>query len=1120
MAPPDRPSSNALTGVFTSGSPPLVESLRTLAVTPKRSVTPGETIRAEFAFSNLGGAPATNVRVRFAVPPGVTHVQGADLVDDAPLRDEQLDAIAGAHLGDLPPNAQRRVACSFRVNDRIEDGAELVFQAALATDQTPVVASNAERLVVRSEPVLTSAATTLSITAGEEITPGSTIVVRAAIANTGASSAHDVMAFLPLPPHTRYVPRTARIAGRVLLKVEDEPFDYTTATVVSESLGPGQTVTVEYQATIDSPLADGTRLRVVGAVSSREVAEFPLESEEIVVSSPPDFSNDETALTMLSDDVVSPGTRVPINVRVHNSGTGDAHNVSIVFQLPPGLAYTPGSAHLDGQPVSDEAFAGSAFSLGSVPSGRTAEVGISAIVTAVGDRLPVGATLLWRSAAGAPTQSQRKFGRTLQVRVSSRFTRARNYIDVDRAVVQAREDVSFAVHIFNDGTAPATDVRLRIIPGAFLDDIRVAETADEPIPYREPFALGLVQPHAERVFFVRARVAAPVPDRSVVTLAAVLEFENGSYDVGTASVAVRSRPYVTASSCAWERDRRDPIRPGQTHEVAIRFTNDGSDVLRDARMDLALPADLVLERTQNARHEGDAALLFGDVPAETTHEARVAVRLIRAPRGDRTLLVEGTLSGRGISPVRFEPLEIQSFAQPMFAAGGELRSNPTQYVNAGERVTYELYLRNSGDGPAEQLAVRAVPSNLAVYVPASTTLNGMTIPDDLGASQLWSQRGLLLTDVNPGVELRARWEMLVISPLTAGTSIDTRIVLEWDGNESLALAAPPLLVESAPSLAAGVTGTPISLARLGAVPPPPAPETIVPPPPEIAPEPEPPQAAPAVEAEPQAQEPAFAPEPFAHEPFVPEAHEAPAQAQGHQAAYEPQQEAPLARVQTLEPALYADLSETQLAQTIRMLEKAGAPGLLPHIFAIRALLPTAIAGASAQTAQSIENSVHAFRAPLDRFFVRVRVPRLTVTAKDLEDRDSRFALRALVDAVLEAPAVPLSERTGGAVRLSGQADVEALRSRAPDLQTAPLGSAAPWIAGAYLLGTAVEYDGGGRSDALGRYREELLKVLAVLETLPLQEFHRVLASSVNRTLDDALAGVIDALRTAAHVAAE
>ncbi len=121
-----------------------------------------------------------------------------------------------------------------------------------------------------------------------------------------------------------------------------------------------------------------------------------------------------------------------------------------------------------------------------------------------------------------------------------------------------------------------------------------------------------------------------------------------------------------------------------------------------------------------------------------------------------------------------------------------------------------------------------MPSNLAVYIPGSTALNGMMIPDDLGASQLWSQRGLQLTDVNPGIDLRVRWEMLVISPLGAGTAIETRVIAEWDGMQSMALAAPSLIVESAPSLAAGAAGTPISVAQLSAPFEVPSPEAIVP----------------------------------------------------------------------------------------------------------------------------------------------------------------------------------------------------------------------------------------------------------------------------------------------------
>ncbi len=65
-----------------------METLRTLVVAPRRAVSPGEIVRVEFAFSNLGGAPATGVRVRFANPSGVTYVEGGDTVDEAPLAQE------------------------------------------------------------------------------------------------------------------------------------------------------------------------------------------------------------------------------------------------------------------------------------------------------------------------------------------------------------------------------------------------------------------------------------------------------------------------------------------------------------------------------------------------------------------------------------------------------------------------------------------------------------------------------------------------------------------------------------------------------------------------------------------------------------------------------------------------------------------------------------------------------------------------------------------------------------------------------------------------------------------------------------------------------------------------
>jgi uncharacterized repeat protein (TIGR01451 family) len=1129
---------SSLTGIFAPGSPALVEGLRTLVLEPTRNAGPGETIRAEFSFSNFGGASATGVVVRFSHPQGAAHVAGSDLIDDRPLTDGTLVDAAGAQVGDLEANQQRKVSCSFRVNDTIEDGTELVFQAALISDQTPLVASNIERIIVRSRPVLSGSSTLVTLEAPERPRPGDTVTIRATVANTGSSSANEVVLLLPAPEHTVYVPRSARIDGRVVAGIDGEAFDYDSGIVATERLAPGASIGVEYQASIDSPLPDGTRIKVSGSVGAREVAEFALSSSEIVVASPVDFGGEETALTLLCDDAVSPGTRIPMILRAVNVGTGTADFVTIAFALPPGLIYAPGSAQVDGQPVSDETIPGLTFSLGTVASGRVVEAGLTATVAVpapgADPALPVEAALRWKG-------GERDFARRLVARTAPRFNRARNFVEADRGGASARDDISFLVHVYNDGTAPERDVRLRVISGIHLEDIRVGESDEEAIPYREPIDLGLIPPHHERIFTVYARVASKVPDRSNVTLGAVLEHDNGAIDLGSATVVVRSRPSVERSSAAWEVAGNEPLRPNRFVDVAIRFTNSGSDVLRDARLALTVPAELSVERAVDARRDRDG-LYFGDIPAETTHESRITLRLLRPVLGERKLALEGWLQGKGISPVQLPPLDIPTFSEPQFAQSATLVAAPAQYVDAGERVFYEIRLRNDGDGPANRLLIRVVPTNLAVYVPSTTTLNGLAVADDGGVSQLWSQRGLALADVNPGVELRIRWEMSVMAPLAAGTTLETRAVLEWGAGQTIAIAAPALRVQAQPTLGESTIGTPISIAQAFPMqapayerPPLPEPErpfraAAAPPVTTSLPEYEPQEVAidmtpltPAVEAS-QASAPVQEPEapvepmPRAIADVIaanvdtlsaePELQAAPIEAELPPESVEPS------------PLLYLDLPAERLETTLRMLDRADAGGLVQHIFALRLLLPETAAGASPALVTAFATANRAMRAPLERFFVRLRMPRLSVTTKDLEDRDSRFALRALLDQVVQAPVqeAPSAPRPG-VLRLQGTIDVDRLRALSSELETAPLGAVTPWVINAHMIGTTSVYDGSA-NDALGNYRGEVLKILTVLSELPIDEFHRVLTTSVNRSLDESLAGVLAALRGVAHLTVE
>lgn len=1091
-------ASTSLTGIFAPGSPALVESLRTLVLEPNRAVSPGETIRVHFSFSNLGGAAATGVRVRFAHPQGVEHLAAGDTVDDAALADGSFIDPNGAAIGDLEPNGQRRVTAVFRANPTIEDGSELVFQAALVTDQTPLVGSNIERLFVRSRPELQNSATFVTIAAPSAPRPGDAITVRAVVRNTGSSSAHDVVVVLPAPDHTTYLAGSARIDGRVVASVEGEAFDYDSSTVVSERLAPAQSVVVEYQATIDSPLGDGTRIKAQGTVGSRETSEFSISSAEIVVLSPVDFDGEDTALAVISDDVVTPGMRVPMVLRAMNTGTGIAERVQIEFMLPQGLIYAPGTAHVDGQPVSDDAISNQTFSLGSLAAGRMVEAGITATVAVPATAetaLPIDAALRWNPSTGSA--GERTFSRRLTVRVAPRFSRARNYVEADRGVAQAREELAFTVHVFNDGTAPESDVRLRLIPGLHLENLRIGESAEDTIPYDVPVALGFVHPHQERVFTVLTTIASRVPDRSSVTLGAVLEHGGGAVDLGTATTVIRSRP--TVESVAWELTSHEPLRPGRTVDAIVRVVNSGSDVLRDARLSLTLPPELAIERAVDARRDRDG-LAFADIAAETTHESRITLRLLRAVSGNRTLALEGWLHGKGISPVQFATLDVPTFAQAQFGQSAQILAIPSESVNAGERLYYEIRLRNDGDGPADRLTVRVVATNLAVYVPSSTTINGLAVGDDSGASQLWSARGLVLADVNPNVDLRIRWEMMVMAPLAAGTALDTRAILEWGEGTTFAVAAPTVRVQAQPSLSESTAGTPISIARIF-----PAEKVAVELPP--LPEPEPVQVVPTVP-------PREAPPRAITELVESIATSAP--------SFEtPAPQAPVDDEDRVEvPVLYLDFSADRLSNTLRMIERStSAGGLVQHLFAVRLLFPEHAQDAPASVDDAFANASRALRAPLEKLFVRLRMPRLTITGKDLEDRESREALRDVVESLSFAPTASPKAPSNGTLRVTGAIELDVVRALLPDLESAPLGAVTPWLINAQLLGTTI-YHGTDRSDALETYRGELLHVLSVLNELPIEEFHRVLTSSVNRTLDETLANAIDALRGAAQIVLE
>ena len=803
-----------LTEVFAPGAPSLPEGLRTLVVSPDRTVEPGTTVRAAFAFYNFGGAAATGIRVRFNLPEGLRYVPGSARVDDRALDDVRGETSLlgpnGADVGEVPPGVERRITLAYVVAPTIENGAAIELQAALASNETDVIGSNVVRLLADSAPELENPETVASLAAVRVPEPGEEVHVAARVHNSGHATAHDVVVVLPVPDRTTYVEGSARVDGREVGIDErgGDPFGFGNATIASPALAAGATLVVEYRARIDSPLDDNTRLMLGGAVASSETAEFELARAELTVRSASRFDTEATRLVVDAPNEVEPGRRVRVGLIAENAGTCAAEEVRLRLTLPDGLRYAPGSRAFDGRSAGESESPG-AFIFPRIEAGGRVEAAIDAYVVSPavdGTPLPVTGSLQWATGS-------RAFERTLTVRSSPRFLEARNQLTLDGPTqVNPASEVRATIRIVNDGTAQATGVRIVIDADPALQLLRYADGGGEARVQPGGIDVGTLAPGANRTFSLTGTVASPIADRFEIRLRARLENDQTpAVGLGQVELLVRSRPRFAPPSSAIAYPAGEPLRPSGSGDVQVVVTNDGTDVARDTRLQLEITDDARIEAVDGATRVG-TALLFGDVAPGARAEATVRLRLARLVARGTVITVNGRLEAVGLLPLALAPVTIPTIAEPRFDEGASLRTQPSDTVDAGEPLYVRLLVRNTGDGAASRLTIRGPLPQHAAYYPGSTAVNEVPLLDVDGGSVLWSKGGLVLEDVDPGVEVVVRYGTIVNTPLAAGTLIDAQLDLTWDGGGVLAISSPAVRVRSTPAFAVRATGLPFSVA--------------------------------------------------------------------------------------------------------------------------------------------------------------------------------------------------------------------------------------------------------------------------------------------------------------------
>ncbi|HVA33489.1 MAG TPA: hypothetical protein VNG31_05035, partial [Candidatus Baltobacteraceae bacterium] len=706
---------------------------------------------------------------------------------------------------------ERHIEIAYSVAGAIENGTTIEVQAAVASFELPPVGSNIVRLIARSRPQLDNALTRVAIEARQDPVPGSEAQITVRLHNAGESSAHDVVVVAPVPEHTVYVSGSARMNGREIERDLGISFDRLYAPIVAPSLAASGSATLVYRIRIDSPLLDGTRITARAQIASQETAAFELEPASLVVRAAPDFGDDRTTFTVEPAHDVRPGQRVTLSLTAYNAGTSAAESVIATIELPDALAPMRGASSIDGRPVRDRRKEPLTFDLGRIDADQQVELRAEAVVVSPlpdGTTLSPSAVIAWEPAREGVV---RRLERTIAIHSEPALAPRRNAMSRSTGqTVRPGAEIEAGIDLANDGSAPASDVVLHLRADPALDDVRVFEkNARLPID-GDTIDLGTLDAYAIRRLTLRGRVRTPYADGSEIRVdASVHTRELGETPLGEVTWVVDSHPAFDLQTTKLELAGDAVLRPNQLADVDAVITNTGTDVAHNVRLRVYVSPEARLESVDGAIRE-KSSLVFGEILPGASAKARLGLRLLRSLAKEYPVTIDGVLTADAMLPVPLGRLTIATTAEPDFSIG-TLHSEPIDVVDVGETVEWALHVRNGGDGPARRVQIGIAQPDTLIYVPNSTTVNDVPVRDVGALAPFAAERGIVLNEVDPGVEATIRWRDVVHNGLPAGEAIVRVAHVRYDGDRDDAVTSNELKVRATPVFANTIPGLPFGL---------------------------------------------------------------------------------------------------------------------------------------------------------------------------------------------------------------------------------------------------------------------------------------------------------------------
>lgn len=818
-----------------------------IEVNAREKVVPNQELSMRYFLDNSGKGTATRVVLRGTPPQLTSYVRQSTTVNGVSVLDfgemSPIFSERGLYLGTLHPNEKREITCKVKVQFPLDPGVKISAKGEILADQTAALELEPIEFVTDSHPDFSLHTKNCFISDRSEganlrepgtVEPGEVVTFRARYFNSGDAHANNVVLEVLPPTNMSYIRNSTKWQGAPLADIGPASPLFPTASgggvnVGAVSVNEGGEVSVQLR--VNSPLENNIILESEAYIKSDEVPRAQIGALTHRVKSLPDFSDQVVnRMDVEPRNEIEPGNILTYTIYLKNLGRTHAYNTVLKSRVPLKTTYVSGSLYWNGKRVNDVDGLSSLFMTHGfkIECVKVEELHTISFQVRVNEGLDNGVQIETGSmivADGVDAINMLPVVST--IRSTADFSDPKtNFVETQpQGSVTPGDLVTYYVHFKNVGKVTARRLLLRGVVPSYtsyisnktkLNGFPVADQDKTSALFSaEGFLIGDLRTGERGTVSVQVKVASPLEKGTVINASfQIVSDDSPAATLSVPELSVRSMPDFSSTAGNFlEVYPEGEVAPGELITYVLHYKNEGNDDAQEVFFRIKLPEGTIYEKnstklnglTVNDKEERsplfmDGGLHIGTVPAKAMGNIAFQVRVRDDVSHGNVITAGGTIDCKGLPPSVTNIIQNKVCTVADF---GDLVKNrlelfPSEMLYPGDMVTYTLYYQNSGRMHAEDVRVKIyIPSQLT-YLPTSTIVNGLPIPDKDEKCPITREEGFSLGKVAPlssgSVSIKAQVQF----PLDNGTSIIAKGSIYSDGGQVVILTPVKARVSSSP----------------------------------------------------------------------------------------------------------------------------------------------------------------------------------------------------------------------------------------------------------------------------------------------------------------------------------